>query len=101
MIVKINDFKLDTRFFSGPNINKNYRLVYFVHCPNWGGELCFPILFDSTMEAQMFFDGYYEACFKEKKQYTFKGKALVFPQMYEYILQGVKTEEEYNKRFGI
>ena len=101
MIVKINDFELDTKFFYAPVINKEYRLVYFIHQPNWGGEFSFPILFDSTEEAQRFFDGYYEASFREKRKYTFKGKAVLFPKMYDQIVLGVEANERYNKRHGI
>lgn len=101
MIVKINDFELDTKFFYAPVINKEYRLVYFIHQPNWGGEFSFPILFDSTEEAQRFFDGYYEASFREKRKYTFKGKAVLFPRMYDHIVLGVEANERYNKRHGI
>lgn len=97
MIIKINDFKMDSDLFCGPFINKNYRIVFFIHQPYWGGEITFPILFDSTPEAQKFHDGYYEALFDDKKKYTFKGKAVVFPEMYRYIMQGIKADEEYNK----
>jgi hypothetical protein len=101
MIVKINDFELDTKFFCAPVINKNYRLVNFIHQPYWGGEFTFPILFDTPDEAQRFFDGYYEATFGGRRTYRLKGNAVVFPEIYSRIVLCFEANERYNKRPGI